>query len=77
MNEEVTAPVLQKFCQDLYLVEAISTMHGRSTQPTHQCGSKAIDGIYMSRSLLKDANGGFLSFGKVMSSNHCAIWIDI
>jgi len=77
MNKKVMAPVLQKFCQDLHLVEAISTMHGRSPTPTHQRGSRAIDRIYMSRTLLKDAQGGFLSFGEVMHSNHHAVWIDI
>jgi len=77
MKDEVTAPDLQKFCQDLHLVEAISSMHGRSTQPTHQRGSKAIDNIYMSRSLLKNAMGGFLSIGEVMSSDHRAVWLDI
>jgi len=45
MNKEVMAPVLQKFCQDLHLVEAISTMHGQLPTPTHQRGSRAIDGI--------------------------------
>jgi len=52
MNEEVMAPSLHKFCQDLNLVEAISMLHGRYPLPTHQSGSKAIDRIYLSRTLL-------------------------
>jgi len=77
MNEEVTAPDLRSFCQELNLVEAISMMHGRSPLLTHQRGSKAIDGIYLSRQLLIGARGGFLAFGEVMSSDHRAVWIDI
>jgi len=77
MNDKVTAPVLQKFYQDLQLVEAISTLHGKSPHPTHQCGSIAIDGIYISRSLLQEAHGRFLVFGEVMHSNHRAVWLGI
>jgi len=48
MNDDVNAPILKKICQDLHLVKAILTLHGKSPHPTHQCGSKAIDGIYIS-----------------------------
>jgi len=77
MNEDVTALTFHKFCQDLNLVEAISTLHGRSPLPTHQCGSKAIDRIYVSRNLLQEVQGGFLAFGKVMNSNHRTVWLDL
>jgi len=36
MNNEVNAPALAKFCQDLNLVEAISNLHGLAKKPTHQ-----------------------------------------
>jgi len=58
-------------------VEAISSLHGISLVPTHQRGSKAINGIFLSRSLLEEAKGGFLQFGKSMVSNHRAVWIDL
>jgi len=77
MNKDVMAPALQNFCQGLHLVEAISMMHSQLTTPTHQQGSRAIDRIYMSRTLLKDAQGSFLSFGEVMHSDHYSVWIDI
>ncbi len=77
MNDDVNAPALQKFCRELHLVEAISSMHGPAKTPTHQRGQKAIDGIYISRSLLSHAKGGFLLFGEVMASDHRAVWIDI
>jgi len=36
MNDNVNSQDIQQFCQELNLVEAISTLHGRSTIPTHQ-----------------------------------------
>jgi len=77
MNDDVNAPVFKKFCQDLHLVEAILSLHGKSPHPTHQRRSKAINGIYISRSLLQEAQGSFLEFGKVMHSDHRAVWLDI
>jgi len=77
MNDDVNTPALIQFCQDLNLVEAISTLHGPAQKPTHQRGRLAIDGIYISRSLLEGSKGGFLPFGEVMGSDHRALWIDI
>jgi len=71
MNKEGTTPPLTKLCRACHLVEAISILHGQSPIPTHQWGQRAIDGIYILESLLHNAQGGFLSFGKVMSSDHC------
>jgi len=36
----------------------------------HQTGSKAIDGIFISKSLLEEAQGRFLAFGEDIISNH-------
>jgi len=77
MNEDVLAPDIQKFCAETHLVEMISFLHEASLVLTHQRGSKAIDGIFLSQSLLEEAKGGFLRFGEVMVSNHRAVWIDI
>jgi len=44
--------------------------------PTHQQGSKPIDGILISKTLLEEAKGGFLDFGDIIISNHHAIWLD-
>ncbi len=77
MNEDVLAPEINKFCQATHMVEAIAALHGKSPMPTHQCGSRAIDGIFLSHSLLEDAKGRFLEFGEVTVSNHRAVWIDI
>jgi len=52
-------------------------LYGQATIPTHQCRSKPIDGIFVLKTLLEDAKGGFLQFGEVMISNHHAAWLDI
>jgi len=77
MNEDVISKDLQTFCHGLQLVEAISSLYGCSPVPTHQRGSKAIDGIYVSKALLDNASGGILPLGTVMASDHRAIWLDI
>jgi len=77
MNDDVLSKEIQKFCQELNLVEAISTLHGKSPVPTHQHGSKAIDGIYVLLALMENAEGGILTLGTAMHSDHQALWIDI
>ncbi len=77
MNEDILSKDLQKFCQELQLVEAISSLYRKSPIPTHQRGRQAIDGIFISGALMKDVTGGILPLGMVMASDHHAIWLDI
>ncbi len=70
MNDNVLSKEIQKCCHELNLVEAISTLHGKSPVPTHQRGSKAIDGIYVLLALMEEVEGGILALGSVMNSNH-------
>jgi len=77
MNNDVSGSTFQEFCRTTNLVEAIHSLHGRAKVPTHQRGSTAIDGIFMSPSLLEAAHGGFLCFGKVTISDHRAVWLDV
>ncbi len=77
MNEDVLAKDIVQFCKTTTLVEAITSLHGTAPVPTHQWGSKTIDGIFMSKTLLNKVRGGFLAFGEVMVSNHQALWVDI
>jgi len=58
-------------------VEAIASLHSPTLVPTNQRGSKAIDGIFLSKTLISDARGGFLPFGEATISNHQVIWLDI
>jgi len=48
-----------------------------SLQSTHQRGSKAINGIYVTKALLANATGGILPLGMVTASNHRVIGLDI
>jgi len=77
MNDDVSSSTIQDFCRTTNLVEAIHGLHGRAKVPTHQRGSTAIDGIFMSPSLLEAAHGGFLCFGEVTISDHRAVWLDV
>jgi len=77
MNDDVSSKDLHKFCQDLNLAEAISSLYGQYPVPTHQQGSKAINRIYVSQALLEHAEGGILALGTVTPSDHQAIWLDI
>jgi len=72
MNNDISGSIIQEFCRSVHLVEAIQYLHGWASVPTHQHGSAAIDSIFLSPSLLKDTQGGFLNFGKVTISNHRA-----
>jgi len=72
MNEDVLAPDIKQFCQDTNMVEVIAAMHGNSLLPTHQRGSKAIDGIFLSPALLEEAKGG-----EVTISDHQAVGSNI
>jgi len=77
MNDDVSGSIIQEFCRSVHLVEAIHYLHGHAAVLTHQQGSTAIGGIFLSSNLLEDAQGGFLSFGEVTISDHQAIWLDL
>jgi len=77
MNDNVRDKDIQQFCKHTGLVEAITYLHGRTKVPMHQRGSKPIDWIFISRTLLEEAKGGFLDFGAVTVSDHRAVWLDI
>jgi len=77
MNEDVLVKDIAQFCQATNLVEAIHSLHGPSPVPTHQWGSKAINRIFVTKTVLTKEQGGFLSFGKVTISNHWVVWVNI
>jgi len=74
-NEDVISKDLNQFFKGLQLVKLIPSLW--SLMPMHQRGSKAIDGIYISWALLKDAKGGILPSGLVIGSNHWSVWLDL
>jgi len=77
MNKDVAAKDIKQFCKDTNMTEAIAALHGNTPIPTHQQGSKAIDSIFISKTLLVEAKGSFLQFGEVTISDHQAVWLDI
>jgi len=58
-------------------VEIILELYRPSPIPTHQQGQKAIDRIFVSQALIKQAEGGILQLGQGTPSNHHALWMDI
>jgi len=64
MNEDVLAKDIAQFCKAMNLVEAIHSLHGPSPVPTHQWGSKAINGIFLTKTLLNNIQGGFFPSAK-------------
>jgi len=55
VNEDVAVEDIMAFCRAMQLVEAIHHLHGPSPTPTHQRGSKVINGIFISPNLLDTA----------------------
>jgi hypothetical protein len=71
-NEDVR-DVQRKYLGPLCLTEPTVKKHG--SVPTYQCGSKPIDGIFLSKSL-QMRQGGYLAFGEAILSDHRALWLD-
>ena len=72
-NEDVR-DVERKYLRQFGLYEAITKRHGPA--PTHQCGSKPIDGIFLSRTI-EMIRGGYLPFGEGFKSDHRVVWADL
>jgi len=64
MNKDVVAKDIKQFCKDTNMTDAIAALHGNAPIPTHQQGSKAIDSIFISKTLLVEAKGSFLLLEK-------------
>jgi len=58
-------------------VEAITTLHKTKPPQIHQRGQLAIDGIFLSESLLEGAKGVYFEFDDRLGSNHRGIWLDL
>ncbi len=68
MNDDISGSTIQEFCHTTNLVEAIHGLHGQAKVPMHQRGSTAINGIFMSPSLLEAAHSGFFALAKLLSA---------
>jgi len=75
-NEKVNTPEITKYFHSLGMTEAILHRHGQDAPPMHQCGSQAIDGIFVTNGLLGHPSG-YLSGLAGISGDHCCLWIDL
>jgi len=76
-NEDVRLDWIRKFFNKLNLVEVLTELTGLPPTATHNRGSTAIDGIYVSQRLLPLITGGYLAFDAGIPSDHRLLWIDI
>jgi len=63
--------------QHLGLVDALATLHGQLTLPTHNCSTFLIDAVYILPGLMSGVTGGYLAFGDRLLSYHWGLWVDL
>jgi len=69
VNEQVNHPEVTGYFNSVGMTEAILHQHGQNVPPTHQCGSKAIDGIFVMNGLLGHPSG-YLSSLDSLAGDH-------
>ena len=75
MNDSVvTNQCIKSWADEIGLSEAVSPAASVEI-PTHQRGSKALDGIYTNFSL-QPLQAGYFPFGEIQS-DHRALWLDL
>jgi hypothetical protein len=72
MNDDIRTSAFSKALQQQGLVDICTTKHGNNAPPTYARGSAPIDGIFVSKSLLRSASG-YLP----IACDHRVLWIDI
>jgi len=77
INEDIKGTETKKNIHQIGLVKALMTLHRTKPPPTHQRGQEPIDGMFISKSLLKGAKGGYLEFDNGLGSEHRGIWLDL
>ncbi len=76
INQQVDHLDVTDYFNALGLTEAILHRHGIDALPTHQCGSQAIDGIFVTTGLLGHA-GSYLSGLAGVIGDHRCLWLDL
>jgi len=59
------------------MVDALATLHGQLTLPTHNCSTFLIDAVYILPGLMSGVTGGYLAFGDRLLSYHWGLWVDL
>jgi len=76
VNEYVGHPEITAFFSELGMTEAITNQHELDAPPTHQLGSQAIDGLFVTPSLL-GWRCSYLGGLDGVTGNHRALWPDL
>jgi len=76
VNKQVNHPQVTDYFNSVGMTEAILNWHGQDAPPTYQCGSKAIDSIFVTNGLLGHPSGYLSGLADVSSDHHC-LWIDL
>jgi hypothetical protein len=75
LNDDVTRGLAHDKLKAIGLQESITTRHGNSQPSTCNRGNKAIDGMYVSSTIMIQ-KGGYCPFN-TFPSDHRALWIDV
>jgi hypothetical protein len=75
-NADVRGDKTWKYMADLGMREVIKEFHGDAGPRTYNRGSKPIDGIFMKQDLYI-VQGGYMTFGMGIGSDHRCLWLDI
>jgi len=76
VNKQVNHPEVTNYFNSVGMTEAILHWHGQDVPPTHQCGLKAINGIFVMNGLLGYPSR-YLSGLAGVSGNHHCLWMDL
>jgi len=76
VNEYVGHPDITAFFGEFGMTEAITNQHGLDAPPTHQLGSQAIDGLFVTPGLL-GRRCSYLGGLDGVTGDHRALWLDL
>jgi len=76
VNQQVNHLDVTAYFNTLGLTEAILHRHGTDAPPMHQCGSQAIDSIFVTTGLLGHVGGYLSGLAGVIGDHHC-LWLNL
>jgi len=76
VNQQVNHLDVTDYFNTLGLTEAILHRHGTDAPPMHQCGSQAIDSIFVTTGLLGHVGGYLSGLAGVIGDHHC-LWLNL
>jgi len=76
VNQQVDHLDVTEYFNTLGMTEAILHQHGLDAPPMHQCGSQAIDGMFVTTRLLGHLGGYLSRLVGIIGDHHC-LWLDL